>query len=185
MNPVINDFKAATARIVSQLKEELKGIRTGRANPGMLEDIIVEAYGGTKMKLMELSTITTEGPAQLVVMPYDQSTTQDIEKAISKSPLGLSPATQSGRIIVRVPPLSEEQRLKMTKFISQIVEEHRVKIRGERDESRRTIKQLFEAKEITEDQKFRFEKDIDAAAQAVTEELQTIKENKDREIMEV
>lgn len=186
MNPSINDFKTATARVIASLKEDLKSIRTGRANPAVLEDIIVETYGGsTKMKMMEMSTITTDGPIQLVIMPYDASTTSDIEKAILKSPLGLTPVTQGGRIIVKIPPLSQDQRQKLTKIVSQKVEEFKNQVRSARDEARKKIKQMHENKDITDDQKYRFEKEIDTATQGVNEEIQKIKENKDKELMEV
>jgi ribosome recycling factor len=186
MNPSLNDFKTNTARVVTQLKEDLKSIRTGRANPAVLEDIIVETYGGsTKMKMMEMATITTDGPIQLVIMPYDSSTIGDVEKAILKSPLGLTPVTQAGRIIVKIPPLSQDQRQKLTKIVSQKVEEFKNQVRNHRDEARKKIKQLHETKDITDDQKYRFEKEIDTATQGVNEEIQKIKESKDKELMEV
>jgi ribosome recycling factor len=118
-------------------------------------------------------------------MPYDSSTSQDIEKAILKSPLGISPQPQAGKILVKIPPLSEEQRQKLTKIVSQKIEEKKVSIRGNRDEARKKIKNLLDQKQITEDQKFRFEKEIDTVTQKATEELQTIKEAKEQEILTI
>ena len=107
----LQDFKQQLSLTATALTEDLKTIRTGRANPIIVEQLVVDAYGGsTKLKLMELATITTEGPAALVIVPFDPSTVPDIEKAILKSPLGLSPQVQGTRIIIRIPPLSEEQR---------------------------------------------------------------------------
>lgn len=186
MNPSTDDFKNQSQKTVSQLKEDLKTIRTGRANPSILEGLIVETYGGqTKLKLLELSSITVDDSSTLVITPYDPSTSQDIEKAILKSPLGLSPQVQGTKIIVRIPPLSEEQRIKLIKIISQKVEERKNTIRNYRDEARRKIKNTFEAKNIGEDQKYRFEKEIDTLAQEVMESIQTIKESKEKEMMEV
>lgn len=180
------NFKTFTQKIISQLKEDLKAIRTGRANPALLESIIAEVYGGSaKLKLTELSTITTEGASTLIVMPFDNSTVADIERAILKSPLGLNPQTQGGRIIVRIPPLSQEQREKMLKVISQTIEEKKIMLRNQRDEVRKTIKNQETAKEITEDDKFRLEKDIDTIIQDANTEISTIKSNKETEIMEV
>lgn len=182
----INHFKTQTQNVTAQLKEDLKMFRTGRANPGLLETIIVETYGGsTKLKLMEIATITTEGPVTLIVAPFDPSTSADIEKAILKSPLGLSPQPQGGRIIVRIPPLSQEQREKYIKLVAQKVEEKKGMIRNQRDEVRKKIKNLFDAKELTEDEKFRHEKEIDTITTKVTGEMQTIRDNKEQEIMEV
>lgn len=182
----INTFKTQTQQVISQLKEDLKTFRTGRANPALLENIIVEAYGGsTKLKLMELSSIATEGPTALVVVPFDPSTISDVEKAILKSPLGLSPQVQGNRIIVRIPPLSQEQREKYLRLLSQKVEEKKVMIRNQRDDARKKIKHMFDAKELTEDDKFRTEKEIDTITTQVTAEIQTHKESKEKELMEV
>lgn len=186
MNPAVTEFKTNSQKSVAQLKDELRGIRTGRANPAMLEDLVVEAYGGsTKLRMLELATIVTEGASQLSISPYDPSTNADIEKAILKSPLGLTPISHGGKILVKIPPLSEEQRQKLTKFVHQIIEEKKGHIRNHRDEARKKVKQMFDAKEIGEDMKFRMEKEIDTAIQQVNAEIQTIMENKDNKIMEV
>ena len=183
---IISEFKSFTQKIIGQLKEDLKAIRTGRANPALLENIIADVYGGsTKLKLTELATLTTEGPSTLVVVPFDPSTIVDIERAILKSPLGVSPQTQGARIIVRIPPMSQEQREKMLKIVTQTIEEKKVMIRNQRDEVRKGIKNDLEAKSITEDDKFRLEKDLDTLTQSANSEIQSIKENKEKEIMEV
>jgi len=182
----INSFKSNLQQTINALKEELKTIRTGRANPGMIEELEVETYGGsTKLRLKELSTITTEGPAALLVAPFDPSTIGDIEKAILKSPLGLSPQTQGTRIIIRISAMSQEQRDKFAKLIGQIVEEKRNVVRNHRDEVRKKIRESFEKKELTEDDKFRMEKDIDQIAQKTNEDMAIIKDAKEKEIQQV
>lgn len=186
METIVPDFKKAAQDYTDQIKEELKTIRTGRPSPGMLENIQIEAYGGSmKMKLMELATIITEGTNALVVAPFDPSTVSDIEKGILASPLGFNPQVQGTRMIVRIPPLSEEQRTKYTKLVSQMVEDAKNKLRRSREDARRTVKRMFDEKTITEDQRFRIEKEIDTATTAVTNEMQTIKEKKEQDIMEV
>lgn len=186
MDKIIQEFSGYTQKILNELKEELKSIRTGRANPAILENIIVEAYGGqTKLKITELATIITEDSTTLSITPFDSSTIQDIEKSIFKSPLGLSPQVQDTRIIVRVPALSEEQRIKYVKVINQKVEEKKVMIRNQRDEMRKKIKNAYEAKEVTEDQKYNLEKEIDNVNQKISPQIQSVKEAKEREIMEV
>jgi len=186
MDPLISGFNNSLQNIVIRLKEDLKTVRTGRANPVMLENLIVEAYGGqSKLKMMEVATITTEGPSIILIQPFDPSTVQDIEKAILKSPLGFSPQVQGTRLLIKVPPLSEEQRLKFTKLIGQIIEEKKSIIRNERDNVRKTIKSQFENKDLTEDGKFRLEKEIDNITQKFTSEIQQIKESKEKEIMAI
>ncbi len=186
MNPIVEQFKQVSFIAISFLKEDLKSIRTGKANSALVENLIVETYGGqSKLKLMEVATIMTEGPSALVIAPFDPSTLGDIEKAILKSPIGISPAVQGNRIMVKIPPLSQEQREKLVKLVHQKTEERRNIIRNYRDEGRKKIKIQFEAKEISEDEKFRIEKELDNAAQQEMSEIQTIKEKKEKEIMEL
>lgn len=183
---IISQFKQNSQKITEALKEDLKTIRTGRANPGLVENLVVETYGGsTKLKLMELATITTDGPTALVIAPFDPSTTGDIEKAILKSPLGISPSVQTGRIIIKIPPLSQEQREKYIKLVSEKIEDKKNQIRSLRDNSRKTIKTRFENKEITEDEKYRLEKEIDEATAKITQEIQIIKNKKEEEIRQI
>lgn len=185
MDPIIN-FKQESEKVITSLKDDLKLIRTGRANPAFIDNIIVETYGGqTKLKLYELSTITTEGPAVLVVIPFDPATISDIEKAILKSPLNISPQTQGQRIIIRLPPLSTEQRQKLIKLLSQKIEFKKTNIRGLRDDFRKKIKFAFESKIISEDDKYRQEKEIDQLTKKFMEEILNIREAKEKEIASI
>lgn len=179
-------LKTDCQKVVESLREDLKTVRTGRANSSIIENLIVEAYGGqTKLRLMELSTINSEGPAALVISPFDPSIIVDIEKAILKSPLGLSPQTQGSKIFIRIPSLSEEQRKKMMKLVGQMVEEKRSILRNLRDEARKKVRLELDDKLITKDDKFRLEKEFDTITQNFTGQIQLIKEAKEKEIMEV
>lgn len=182
----LSDFKSNLALTINALKEELKSIRTGRANPAMIEDIIIEAYGGsTKLRLKELSTITTDGASALLIAPFDPSTIIDIEKGILKSPLGISPQTQGTRITIRIPPMSQEQRDKYGKLIGQMIEEKRSIVRNHRDDVRKKIREEFDHKTITEDDKYRQEKEVDTLTQKANEDIAAVKTAKDKEIQEV
>jgi ribosome recycling factor len=186
MKNTIDELKKQFDASVSKLKEDLKTIRTGHTSPALVENLEVLTYGGTTtMRLMEMATITNEGSTALLILPFDQSTLQDIERAIIKSPLGLSPNTQSGRIIITIPPLSTEQRTKYAKLAGELVEECRGAIRGFRDGARKKIKQSFEAKDITEDDKFRFEKQIDDETQKINDAAQKLKDAKEKEILSI
>ena len=185
MDP-LSSFKQSSQKAIDSLKEELKTIRTSHANPSLVENIVVDTYGGqTKLRLMELSTIITNGPSVLTITPFDPGTTQDIEKAILKSPLGISPAVQGTQIIIRIPPLSTEQREKLIKVCATMIEDKKGIIRNLRDNARKNIKTAFEKKEITEDDKFRQEKEIDTASQKMMEEIQMLKDKKEAEIREI
>lgn len=186
MHPLVGDFKQHVQRTVESLKEELKAVRTGRATPALVENLPVTTYGGsTTLKLKEVSSITTEGPSLIVIVPFDISIQQDIEKAILQSTVGLTPAAQGTRIIIKIPPLSEEQRQKYVRLVGQLVEDKKVHVRGNRDDARRKVKTLLDQKTITEDDKFRIEKLVDEATQKANEEIQQIREAKEKEIMEV
>lgn len=184
MDSFLQDFKTTVKECIETAQEELKGIRTGRANAGMIENLSIDAYG-SKMKLKEIATIATEGPTALVVVPFDPSTVTDIEKGIMASPLGFNPQTEGTKMYIRIPPLSEEQRVKYTKLAGQMVEDIKNIVRREREEIRKKVKRMFDDKEITEDDKFRLEKEIDTATTNVTNELQTLRDKKEKEIMEV
>jgi len=182
----LSQFKTNLSQTTTHLKEQLKTIRTGRANPSMIEDLTVETYGGsTLLKLKELSTIVSEGPSTLIIAPFDPSTISDIEKAILKSPLGLTPATQGSRITLRIPAMSQEQREKYIKLVGQMIEEKRVVSRNHRDDVRKKIKEAFDKKNLTEDEKFRTEKEIDSISQKTMEEIQNLKDLKEIEIKQI
>ena len=182
----ISSFKLNITLTISALKEELKAVRTGRANPAMIEDIIIEAYGGsTKLRLKELSTITTDGASSLLIAPFDPSTIIDIEKGILKSPLGITPQTQGTRITIRIPPMSQEQRDKYAKLVGQMIEEKRSIVRNHRDDIRKKIRDEFEKKILTEDDKYRLEKEIDILTQKANDDIASIKTTKDIEIQQV
>jgi len=185
MENFIEKYTNNSKRHIDNLIEELKSIRTGKASSGMLENMPITAYGGMKMKLLELASVTTEGNDAIVIMPFDPSTTQDIEKSILSSPLGISPKTEGHKMTVRIPPLSEEQRIKFTKLVSQMVEEAKNAIRRERENVRKEIKRTFDDKIISEDEKFRAEKDIDTLISKQTEHLNELRQKKDAEIMMV
>ena len=183
---IVTQFKQSAQKIVLALKEDLKSIRTGRATPALVENIQITTYNGTTtLKLKEVASISTEGPQTLVIAPYDASIVADIEKGILSSAMGLTPASQGTRILVKIPPLSQEQREKFIKICGQMVEDKRVSVRGQRDENRRKIKAQFEQKTITEDAKFRMEKEIDAASSEIMDEIDAVKDSKEKEIREV
>ncbi|MEX1052472.1 MAG: ribosome-recycling factor [Patescibacteria group bacterium] len=186
MDEIVSDFSNLVEKSIQALQEDLKSVRTGRATSALIEDLLVQTYGGqSNLKLLELATITTEGPSALVIVPFDVSTLQDIEKAILKSTLSLSPQTQTNRIIVKIPPLSQEQREKMTKLIGEKVEEKREVVRNHRDEARKKVRLGVDQKTITEDEKFRLEKEIDTQSQNTMNKIQELKDAKEKDILQL
>lgn len=181
-----SDFKQKLEGAVLFVKNEVSSIRSGKASPSLIENLIVDTYGGeSKLKLMELSTIGTDGSSGLVISPFDPATIKDIERAIMSSPLNLTPRTDGHKIHIKLPLLSEEQRLKFIKLVHSKVEEGRVRMRGTRDEFRKKLKLSLESKEISEDSKFRLEKLLDTVTKEYTEIFDEIKSKKEKELMEV
>lgn len=180
------EFKQKAQKSIDHTTQELRQIRTGQVSPALVEDLMVVAYGGSAtMRLMELASISTEGPITLVISPFDPAVVQDIERAIHASPLGLSPRVDGKIIRLTTPPLTQEQREKFVKLANQQVEEGKIHIRGHRDEARKQIKALFDEKGISEDDKFRAEKEIDTMTKDTTDKLDEIRQRKQDDIMKV
>lgn len=185
-NSFFQEINQKIAKLIEYLRSEISNIRTGKASPALVENIIVETYGGSaKLKVSELATISNDGPQGILISPFDSSTVKDIEKAIFASPLNLNPRVDGKNIYIKLPPLNEEQRKSFTKLIYAKVEEGKVKLRGLRDEARKKTKTETETKNITEDQKFRIEKEIDKVIQNTNTQLEEIRDKKEKELMEL
>ena len=181
-----NTLKQSLAGVLEKTRENLASIRTGRASSALVENIMVTTYGGqATLKVIELATITNGAPQELLIIPFDPSVTQDLEKALRESSLGLSVSVSGNQIRAKNPPLSEEQRVKYTKLVSQYAEEGREIMRRQRDEIRKTVKAEFEAKTLSEDQKYRMEEDIDKITKEYTGKIDELRTNKEKEVMTV
>ncbi|MCK4255412.1 ribosome recycling factor, partial [candidate division WOR-3 bacterium] len=127
-NKVYIETEKKMKKTVEILRNELVKIRTGRANPGLVEDIKVESYG-TQVPLSQLTSITVPEPRQLLIRPWDKNLLPDIEKAIQKSGLGLTPTSDGVVIRLNLPPLTEENRQNISKLVHKIGEENKIAIR--------------------------------------------------------
>ncbi|HLD27184.1 MAG TPA: ribosome-recycling factor [Patescibacteria group bacterium] len=180
------DFKKKGSLIIEYIKNEIVHIRSGKVSPSFVEKIIVNTYEGTtQIPLFQLATISADGPLGLVISPFDYNTVKDIEKALLTSPLHLNPRVEDKTIRLRLPPLSEEQRTQLLKVVSQKIEEGKMKLRIARDEIRKKVKEAFEKKECVEDQKFRFEKEIDSITRECIVQCDEMADKKRLEIMGV
>lgn len=148
--------------------QEARSIRTGRATPALVEDIIVDAYGGQqRLTVKELASINAPDPYSLVVAPWDQSIIGDIKKGIEKANVGLTPVIAGEAIRINLPPLTQEDRENYIKLLHQQLEEGRVMIRQIRQEAMQEIRDAFEKKELSEDEKALQEKRV----QEITDEF--------------
>ena len=148
---ILLDTEERMEKAISILKTQLGGIRTGRANPGLVDSLKVEVYGSqTPMK--QLASVGAPEATQIVVRPYDPSTIKDIEKAIISSGLGFTPQNDGRIIRINVPPLTTETRRKMVARIKELTEEAKVSIRNVRRDGNKAAEQEEKDKVLTEDE---------------------------------
>ncbi|MDF3055175.1 MAG: frr [Gammaproteobacteria bacterium] len=168
---------------IASLKAELTKIRTGRANPALLENVQVSAYG-TDTPLNQVASITVEA-RNLLVSPWDKSTIPHIEKAIISAGLGLNPVTTGNVIRVPMPPLNEERRKELIKVVRDEVENARISIRNIRRDANQSLKDLVKNKEINEDDQRRLEADIQKLTDKFIAEADGLLTAKEAELMEI
>src|SRR6478736_7926359 len=133
------------------VEHEFTGVRTGKASPSLVENILVEVYGGSQMRIRELAGITTPEPRMLLIQPWDAGTVHPIEKAIQKSNLGLNPAVDKKFIRIVLPELSQERRLEFVKIVKKMSEDGRVAIRHVRRDAMEHLKKDGKRGGVTED----------------------------------
>jgi ribosome recycling factor len=141
------------------VQTEFAGVRTGKASPSLVENIMVDAYGA-QMRIRELAGITTPEPRVLVIQPWDVNTLHPIEKAIQKSNLGLNPSIDKKLIRIVFPELSQERRLEFTKIVKKMAEDGRVAVRHVRRDALEHLKREGKAGGVTEDEVQHAEKEI-------------------------
>jgi ribosome recycling factor len=167
-NKVSPNFEQA----VSHLTEELRGIRTGRASAGLVENITVDYYG-TQTRLREMSSITTPGSQTIQIEPWDKSAVAGIIKAIETSSLGLNPSVSGTIIRLNLPNLSEERRKELVKIVGKYLEEAKIAVRNVREKILRDLKNKLENKELSEDmhrnEKDKIQKEVDEALHVIDE----------------
>ena len=160
---MISNIKAdATTRMqksVDTLKTQLTKLRTGRANPGLLDHVRVDFYG-SEVPISQAATVTVEDARTISITPYDKSMGAVIEKAIMTSDLGLTPNTAGSTIRIIMPPLTEERRRELTKVVKSEAENAKVAIRNVRRDANQAVKDLGKAKTITTDEEKRAETEI-------------------------
>ena len=166
------------------VQKEFSGVRTGKASPSLVENILVEVYG-SNMRLRELAGITAPEPRMLMIQPWDATSIQPIEKAIQKSNLGLNPAVQGKFIRIVLPELSTERRQEFVKIIHKMTEGGRVAIRHVRREAMEAIKKESKASGNTEDAVEAAEKEIQKLTDGYITKLDQHLAHKEKEILTV
>ncbi len=180
---IIADMKGRMDKTISNLKKEFMKLRTGRATPALLEGIKVECYG-TTMPLEQVASISVPESRLLVVKPWDKNILADIEKAILKSDLGLTPQNDGRLIRIAIPALSEERRKELAKVAKKMAEESKIAIRNIRRDTNDFFKDLKKNKEISEDDMYRALDEVQKVTDEYIEKVEDALDEKVKEIME-
>ncbi len=183
---VLNQTKARLQKVIEMIRNDISTIRTGKASPSLVENLVISAYGGTaKMRLMELATIGTLDPHTLVITPFDHTIIQEIEKGIFEANIGLSPVVDGQIIRISLPPLSEERRQELIKAMKHKLENGKIMIRQARHESMEAVKKGNEAGTITDDEKQRLEKEIQKVVDEYISIIDGVGEQKEAELLQI
>jgi len=166
------------------IQGEFAGIRTGKASPDLVNNIMVEAYG-VQMRLKEMAAVTTPDSRLILIQPWDGNNVDPIRKALEESRLGITPMVDGKLIRLPIPPLSEERRQDLVKAVKKIAEEGRVSIRANRRHAMDEIKKIQKAGEITEDQLEDGEKEVQKLTDQYIAEIEKTLIAKEAELLKV
>jgi ribosome recycling factor len=181
---LLKDAEHRMLGAIKNLNDDLASIRTGRANPALVERLIINYYD-TPTQLMQLATISVPEPRSLMIKPFDATTLKEIEKAIQSSDLGLNPNSDGKIIHLNLPPLTEDRRRDLVKLVHARLEESRVAIRNIRRDSHNDIRDFEKEKLISEDDMKNGEEDLQKLTDKFVEEVTELGKKKEAEIMEV
>jgi len=182
----LDNVRPKMEKALEFLRGEISSIRTGRATPALIENIICSVYGGTqKLKVIELGTLSSFDPQTIAIQPFDLSIISEIKKGIEMANVGLNPIIDGQIIRVAVPALSTERRQEYVKLLKKHLENVRVMIRQVRHEKMAEIKTAFETKEIGEDERFNLEKELQKITDEFIEKIDQMGEKKEAELLSV
>ena len=184
MQDTIAQAKKQMEESINYLQDELKKLKTGRAQTALIEDLLVEYYG-SKTPLKQLATLNTPEATLITIQPFDKNSFKNIEKAISESKLNLTTNNDGELIRIKIPPLTEERRQELAQVLNQKIEEVKVSFRNIREEAFKKIKEMENDKQINEDDKFKGKDELDKLVDKFNKQINEIKENKEKEIMTV
>jgi ribosome recycling factor len=180
----VADAEKRMKSAITALEEDLAGVRTGRASPALIEKLPIDYYGAT-VPLIQLATISVPEPRQLLIRPFDINSIKDIDHAILTSELGLNPLSDGKVIRLNLPPLNEERRRDLTKFVNNRLEDARIAIRNVRRDINKELREYEEAKLLSKDDLESGEEEIQKLTDRIIEEVDALGEKKVKEIMEV
>jgi ribosome recycling factor len=169
---------------LEHFRTEAAKLRTGRAHPGLVENLPVDYYG-TKTPLRQIASVNVPEARQLLIQPWDKNALGAVETAIRTSDIGLNPANDGSAIRIILPPLTEDRRRELVRTLNQRAEEGRIALRAIREDLAQAIQKMAQAGEIGEDDKFRGKEELQRAIDGYNAELEKVREKKEEEILTV
>ncbi len=184
MSQVIKEFKESIEKTISFYKEELKGVRTGRASVSMFDNIKVDYYG-TMTPLSGVASLSAPEPRLVTITPWDANMIKEIEKAVLNSQMGFNPSNDGKVIRVPFPQLTEERRKELVKVVKKMGEDAKVAIRNERRDANEKIKKQEKNKEISEDESKKLQDDVQKETDNAIKKIDEVTVAKEKEVMEI
>lgn len=184
MHQFLAPHKAQFEKSLDHLRGELSGLRTGRAHPGLVEGVMVSAYG-TMQPLRNVASVTVPDAQTLQIEPWDQSVVKDVEKALTQADLGSTPNVDGKILRLRMPPMTEENRKKMVKMMKEKLEDARVVMRQIREDVRRDVAKMEKEKTISEDERFKIFDELDKLTKDMVGQIDQMGDEKEAEIMTI
>ncbi len=184
MNEYLVEKQSNFDQTIDFFKKDIMNLRTGRANPNVLDSVQAENYGA-KTQLSAMASITVPDGQSILLAPWDKSVIKEIEKAIVEAGLGFGVVNEGDKIRLTVPKMTEENRIEIVKKLNEKQEHARVSLRKVRDEVKSAIEQAEKDKEVTEDDKFMFIKELDEEVTKQNNDLKEIRDKKEEEIMTI
>lgn len=173
-------------KAIEVTRTDLTSIRSGRATPALVENIVVPVYGGTQhLKVMELATISATDSKTLVISPYDPSIIAEIERGIAAANTGINPVVDGEILRISIPPLSEERRQEYIKLAKVKLEAGKVMVRQVRHDAMKELSRALDAKEIGEDEKKAGEKKVQELTDEMIADIDTMGQKKEAELLEI
>ncbi len=182
---ILLEAEEAMIKTIERLSQEFSSVRTGKASPALVENLSVEAYEGTVMKLKELAGLSTPEPRLLVIQPWDAAAVEPIRKALEASPLGITPRVDGKLIRIPFPELSQERREELVKAIRKMAEERRIAIRHSRRDAMEQIKKLQKDGKVAEDSAEVAEKEVQKLTDQYITQVDKHLEHKEKELMKI
>ncbi|WP_425400850.1 ribosome recycling factor [Aeoliella sp.] len=183
VDEVTMDAEERMEKAVAKLKNDLTGIRTGRATPGLVDSLRIDAYG-SPTPLKQIASVSAPEPQQLVIRPFDPSVMKDIEKGIIASDLGLAPQNDGKVIRLNIPPLSGDVRKKMVSRTKELAEDAKIAIRNVRRDANKALDQGAKDKEIGEDIRDSVKEEVQELTKKYEGEVEAAAKAKESEVME-